>query len=453
MKEPPPKKIATIRIAHSSDWHVGKKLYGRGREHEYHSFFEWLPGCLAAQAADVLIIAGDIFDTTTPSHVAQEQYFDALAAVRRQCRHVVVVAGNHDSPLLLASPSALLGELGIHIVGGGFDAPKSGEANDAPDHVLVLRTPDGTPELIVCAVPFLRDSDVRKAQFGESAEDKQRELTAGISAHYRQVAERAASINRELVQAGGRAVPVVATGHLFVRGGKTGDGVRDLYIGGLGEIGTETFPLLPQVRQAAGDDVGFDYVALGHLHLPQDVGGGGRIRYSGAPLQMGFGEVGQQKSLTFIDLPPPIDAVDVSDFAVQEVPIPCFQRLAKLSGELADIVHELERLIQLDESCWVEIEVAATESPQALKQQLTDMVEGTSVEVLKLGIAQTAEQILRREEMVETLAELDHFAVFAQLVGARMSEHSPHLEKEEEERQQRLHATFRELVQLVENAP
>ncbi|MGP4849487.1 hypothetical protein ACTXGQ_35660, partial [Marinobacter sp. 1Y8] len=121
-------------------------------------------------------------------------------------------------------------------------------------------------------------------------DSKDASVISGICAHYDAVATISKDHQQAIAKAHNRHIPIIATGHLFASGGSTttDDGVRDLYIGNLGKISAEMF------------DECFDYVALGHLHVPQRVGGREHIRYSGSPIAMGFGEAKQQKQVLLI---------------------------------------------------------------------------------------------------------------------------------------------------------
>src|SRR5690554_5146472 len=135
-----------MKLLHTSDWHLGRTLYGRKRYDEFAAFLDWLAAAIVEHEVDVLLVAGDIFDTCTPSNRAQALYYDFLYRVAASpCRHVVVVAGNHDSPTFLNAPRALLKALHVHVIGSACD--------DLADEVLVLHDLAGEPELIVCAVP------------------------------------------------------------------------------------------------------------------------------------------------------------------------------------------------------------------------------------------------------------------------------------------------------------
>ena len=295
-----------LTLLHTSDWHLGRRLYGKPRYDEFKQFLDWQLQTLREQKVDVLLIAGDIFDTTAPSNQAQNLYYDFLSQVcDTDCRHVIIVAGNHDSASFLEAPKQLLKAFNIHIIGSMTDTPT--------DEVITLSDKSEQPELIVMAVPYLRDRDVRTVGHGERLEDKERKLTQGIKAHYAQIADIAIAQQAQLHAKYKRSIPIVATGHLFTVGGQTmeGDGVRDLYVGSLGSIGAEIFH--PQI----------DYVALGHLHIPQAVGGQPHIRYAGSPIAMGFGESRQQKQVHLLrfDANPDLLSQPLQTLTLQKKPL------------------------------------------------------------------------------------------------------------------------------------
>ena len=130
-----------LKLLHTSDWHLGRALFGRKRYAEFEAFLDWLAETLERQGIDVLLVAGDVFDTGTPSNRAQELYYRFLCRVASSsCRHVVLIAGNHDSPTFLDAPRELLRALDVHVVGG------AAENQDPADEVLVLRGERGDPE-------------------------------------------------------------------------------------------------------------------------------------------------------------------------------------------------------------------------------------------------------------------------------------------------------------------
>ena len=377
-----------MKLLHTSDWHLGRTLYGRRRYEEFEAFLNWQVATIKQQGIDVLLIAGDIFDTTAPSNRAQQLYYRFLCEVAASdCRHVVIIAGNHDSPSFLNAPRELLLALNVHVIGNS--------AADLQDEVLLLRDGQGTPELIVCAVPYLRDRDIRQVEAGESVTDKERKLLDGIRGHYAAVAELAEQQRASL----GVDIPIVATGHLFTAGGQTvdGDGVRDLYVGSLAHITSGVFAPC------------FDYVALGHLHVPQKVNGSEIIRYSGSPLPMGFGEARQKKSLCQVTF----DMTDTQRRTrVELLDIPVFQALERVSGDWAAISSRLLELAATNSSAWLEVIYQGEEIITDLREQLDAAIAGTQMEILRVKNSRIIDRVLGQIHEQETLDDLDVNEVF-----------------------------------------
>lgn len=385
----------TLNVLHTSDWHLGRRLYGHTRYDEFTQFLAWLYDTLCTQDIDVLIVAGDIFDTMTPSNKAQQLYYQFLARIAQSpecpCRHVIIVAGNHDSPSLLDAPKHLLKQLNVHVVGAATD--------NLEDEVITLKDAKGNPRAIILAIPYLRDRDIRISLPAQSSEDKNAQLVAGIQTHYQNACNIAKQQLAHHQQSHPTATPpLIATGHLYASGATTtaDDGVRELYIGTLGHINADIF------------DKDIDYVALGHLHVPQRVGGHEHIRYSGSPIAMGFGEAKQSKQVvkvSFTGHKPCIKTLNV----------PTFQRLAQIKGNLSHIKIELKKLVKEKTSIWVEIFYDGTDDAiqTNLHQQLNDLIKGSNVQLLKIFNQQSFDKILRQQgERIEHLHELDETEVF-----------------------------------------
>jgi len=377
-------KLPPLKLLHTSDWHIGRTLYGRKRYEEFESFLTWLAETVQQNEIDALLVAGDVFDTSAPSNRAQELYYRFLCRVAASsCRHVVLIAGNHDSPSFLNAPKELLKALDVHVVGSSTESPE--------DEVLVLRNDQDTPELIVCAVPYLRDRDIRVAEAGESVEDKERKLIDGIRAHYAAVAALAEQKQEEL----GMDIPIVAMGHLFTAGGQTvdGDGVRELYVGSLAHVTAGIFPAC------------FNYLALGHLHVPQEVNGSKTIRYSGSPLPMGFGEAKQQKSVCQVEF-------HSTAASVQLIDVPVFQKLERVKGDWESISSRMLELSATDFQGWVEVIYEGEEVIGDLRERLETAVSGTGVEILQIKNNRIIERVLGQIHEEETLDDLDVNDVF-----------------------------------------
>lgn len=372
-----------MKILHTADWHIGRTLYKRKRYDEFKAFLKWLTKTIQDEAVDVLLIAGDIFDTTTPSNRSQELYYHFLSTLTNTCcQHVVVIAGNHDSPTFIDAPKQVLKALNVHVVGSVTENPE--------DEVLVLDN-----KLIICAVPYLRDRDIRLAEPGETLEDKEKKLIQGIHTHYQAVCEVAEEKRKECKP----ETPLIAMGHLFTAGGETvdGDGVRELYVGSLAHVTGAIFP------------TNIDYLALGHLHVPQKVNNSEIMRYSGSPIPMGFGEAKQTKYVCLAEF-------NGREANVQTMTVPTFQQLEQIKGSLNEISA---RIIELKEStAWLEIVYDGEEVIGNLRETLEEMTFDTNLEILRIQNTRVIDRMLNSVEKEETLDDLDENEVFERCLKA-----------------------------------
>ncbi|MEN8179993.1 MAG: exonuclease SbcCD subunit D C-terminal domain-containing protein [Pseudomonadota bacterium] len=379
-----------MKVLHTSDWHIGRTLYGRKRYAEFEAFLIWLAETIQQNEVDALLVAGDIFDTSAPSNRAQGLYYRFLCQVAASnCRHVVVIAGNHDSPSFLNAPKELLRALDVHVIGSACENPEN--------EVLVLADEQGSSELIVCAVPYLRDRDIRVAEAGESIEDKERKLIEGIRSHYADVAALAEQKRTDL----GAEIPIIAMGHLFIAGGQTvdGDGVRELYVGSLAHVTAGIFP------------ENLDYLALGHLHVPQKVDGSEVMRYSGSPLPMGFGEAKQQKSVCLIEFVS-------TEAAVQLIDVPVFQKLERIQGDWDRISSRILELSVSGSQAWLEVVYAGDEVIGDLRERLDASISGSKMEILRVKNKRIIDRILGQIHDEESLDDLNVNDVFERCLAA-----------------------------------
>lgn len=405
-----------MKILHTSDWHLGRALYGRKRTAEFEHFLDWLLKTITQEHVDILLVAGDVFDTGTPGNTAQALYYRFLHRVAASCcRHVVIIAGNHDSPSFLNAPRELLKALDVHVVGSPAEGLGNALGDELCDELLVLHDAQGNPEMIVCAVPYLRDRDIRTAEAGESIADKERKLIEGIRNHYAGIV----SLARQKQAALGADLPVVAMGHLFTAGGKTveGDGVRELYVGSLAHVAANIFP----------DDLA--YVALGHLHVPQQVGDSGSVRYSGSPLPMGFGEAKQQKSVVIVEFFSPETASGAQSSEqtagwrewslIKLIPVPVFQKLERIQGDLTQILSRIRELAENDTQVWLEViyEGDTVAAAGGLRQHLDEAVSGTQLDILCVKNSRAMNRAMHRTCEQETLDDLNVRDVFARCLA------------------------------------
>ena len=377
-----------MKILHTSDWHLGRSLYGRSRYQEHSAFLDWLVECINQQEINLLIVAGDIFDSSTPSNRAQELYYSFLFRVSSSCcSHVVIIGGNHDSPTFLNAPKALLQVLNVHVIGAKTENPA--------DEVIILRNEEHQPAAIICAVPYLRDRDLRTVEAGESVHDKNARLINGLKGHYTAVCTIAEQQQDAFGKEGFPAVPIIATGHLFTANGKTveGDGVRDLYVGSLACIEAALFPS------------SINYLALGHLHVPQRIKDADNIRYCGSPIPMGFGEAQQTKQVLVVQF-------GTGKPIIREVPVPCFQELVRITGSLEDILKKLVELKSTGSGAWLEIEHTGKEMAADLRDRIDEALLDSDMEIRLLKNRRLTDKILRSQYANETLDDLDENDVF-----------------------------------------
>lgn len=311
-----------MKILHTSDWHIGQKLYGKDRYDEFQFFLNQLLDIINDQQIELLLVSGDIFDVPHPSNEALRLYYHFLSQLQNtSCRQTIITGGNHDSIYTLNAPKYILESLNVNVVGG---VPEKFE-----DQVIDVKNQDGELVLQVAAVPFLRDKDLRKSQAGEDSESKEKAFRNGIVAHY-----------QSIIQYLDTKVPSIAMGHLFAIGVSTSESERDIHVGNLGAVGSNDFS--PQ----------FNYVALGHIHKPQKVGGNEMIRYSGSPLPLSFSERKDQKSVVVLSL------VDNQLKLEQVLPLQIKNELILVKGDLDEVKM---RLLKLEEaaqySFWIEVEV------------------------------------------------------------------------------------------------
>jgi exonuclease SbcD len=325
-----------VRILHTSDWHLGQLFYQYDRTEEHERFLDWLLETLSTERADALLIAGDVFDHANPSAIAHRLFYRFLTDARTRNPHlsIVVVSGNHDSPGRLEAPSPFCDALGITVVGQVPRRPEGGV--DASRLVVPLRDRTGGVAAWCLAVPFLRTgdlpttgADVATPEDPAGAPVSTRgPYAAGVARIYHHALEAALSVRRD-----GQAI--IALGHCSVEGGILSlESERPILAGGLDALTSDVF---------SGH---LAYVALGHLHRPQQVGDETRLRYSGSPMPLSFAEIDYPHQVVRVDL----DGDALTD--VRPIPVPRFAPLLRVPKEPAppDEVLAALRSLRLPET-------------------------------------------------------------------------------------------------------
>ena len=381
-----------MRIIHTSDWHLGQNFYSKSRAAEHSAFLDWLLTSAQAHEVDAIIVAGDIFDTGSPPSYARELYNRFVVQLQQTGCQLVVLAGNHDSVATLNESRDILAFLKTTVVASAGHAP------------FILPQRDGTPGAIFCPVPFLRPRERVTSQAGHSSGEKQQLLLSAISDYYQQQYEAACALR------GDRPLPIVASGHLTTVGASKSDAVRDIYIGTLEAFPASHFPPV-------------DYIALGHIHRAQKIGGSEHIRYSGSPIALSFDETGKSKS---------VNLVTFSDGHLSEVhplTVPVTQPLAVLKGDFASISEQLTQWRDAPQEpvVWLDIEITSDEYLHDIQRKIQAQTEDLPVEVLLVRRSRAQRERILAGERRETLSELQVEEVFARRLAQETLEEAQQL--------------------------
>ena len=350
-----------MRLFHTSDWHLGQSLHGQERDFEHAAFLAWLLARLGERQPDVLLIAGDIFDTVNPPVKAQERLYDFIVHAHEQqpALTIVMIAGNHDSGSRFELPAPLMRRLRTHALGrvvwlddGQLDSER-----------LLIPLPDasGAVKAWCLALPFLRPAEVTGATLGD-------DYIKGI-AHVHERLIAAAEAKRQPGQA------LIAISHAHMAGGSVSvDSERSLVIGSAEALPASLF----------GDSI--SYVALGHLHKPQQVNGESRIRYSGSPIPLSFSEVDYPHQVLEIHcdgeqllsvephlIPRAVDLIRLGPVRLQEV----LEKLAELP--------QVDLLANLTHQPWLEVRVILDEPQPDLRQQIETALQNKAVRLVRIG--------------------------------------------------------------------
>ncbi|MEI6898082.1 MAG: exonuclease subunit SbcD [Psychromonas sp.] len=368
-----------MKILHTSDWHLGQHFMMKSREAEHHAFLSWLIEVVMRQSVDALIVAGDIFDSASPPSYARKLYSDFIVNLQKAgCTQLVIVSGNHDSVAVLNESKSLLSVLNVSVLAG---------LNENLSAHLVTVKDKQNNSAIICALPFLRATDVMSSESGSSTSKKQMDLQQGIAQTYQDIYQLA------LTQASTHHLPILATGHLTAVGCSVSDSVREIYIGSLTAFPASLFPA-------------FDYIALGHLHRCQKVQKSEHIRYSGSPIALSFDEAKHEKRIIIVEFN------EVSILTTTEMTIPNFQKLTVIKGDLETVKAELILLIESGQSVWVEVKIQQSFYLSDVQTQLHDLVANTDIEILKITTPKIDENSQWQEDHIETLDQLTPQALF-----------------------------------------
>jgi len=281
-----------MKILHSSDWHIGRTFHGNPTLSHLTEVLSALVQVVRDEQIDVVVVAGDIFDSATPAADSYDVLTAALRGVREAGAQVVVTSGNHDSATRLGFNSGFTGLAGVHIV----------TRHDQLDHPISIADEFGPVHFY--GIPYLEPSIVRSAYPGVELRSHEQVLDFAMG-----------RVRADLAQRGGRSVVL---SHAFIADVPASEGLeRDITAGGLDVVPLSTFD-------------GPDYIALGHIHGRAELSV--RARYSGAPLHYSFSEAGKPRGAWLVRL----DADGLEHVDWIELPVP--RQLVVLTGELEHLL-------------------------------------------------------------------------------------------------------------------
>ena len=345
-----------MKIIHTADWHLGQTFFGYERYREHEVFLNWLCDVIKEREIDLLLIAGDIFDSPNPSAEAQRMFYSFLTKITNENKElqIILTAGNHDSAARLEAPNSLLGVFNttisgvVHYKNDGIDY----------DRMIVPLKKGGC----CLAVPYLRSSDLPEAE----------NYSEGVALLYNELYRRAKEMGHS---------PVVAMGHLQASGAEVsvGDSSEYAIIGGMEGI------------DAQFANEGIIYTALGHLHREQQVHKRANVRYSGAPLPMSFAEKKNSQSVTQI-------IIDSEGCDISLIPFDVPVKLKSVPSKAAPIEDVVRALAELpdgkinDNSPFLEVNILVKTVDPTLRQQIEDALVGKSVRLARIVATSTAIQ-------------------------------------------------------------
>lgn len=352
-----------MRILHTSDWHIGATLKGQSRMSEQYAVFAELVDVAREHKPDLVIVAGDLFETAAPSAPAQKLLVRTLSALRATGADVIAIAGNHDHGAALDALRGWADAAGITL---------RGTIGSAADHLISGRTAGG--ESWRCAaLPFVSQRyavratelfELTAAETGQSYTDHLRRLVAALSV----------SFDRDSVN--------LITGHLTVVGGKLGGGEREAHTVADYTVPSTIFP--PETH----------YVALGHLHRRQKINAGCPVHYSGGPVAVDFGEETYTPGVLLVDV-----GVD-TPAEVTHVPLSEAVPLRTLRGDLDEL-----RKADVDPRAWLRVYVKE-KSRAGLRDEVQELFPRALTIQIDPSVADSASRQVRPSRAGRTPRQL-----------------------------------------------
>jgi len=353
-----------MKILHTADWHLGQLFHEFDRTYEHQQFLKWLIQILQEEQIDVLLISGDIFDLSNPASASVKMFYTFLNSATKSNPdlQIIVTAGNHDSATRLETPRPFLESTNIHIIG----LIERNEENVIDYNKLVIPLPDslGAIKVWCLAIPFLRMGDYPNVTESSNA------YAEGVNTFYKEAYDHALYKKKE-------GQVIIAMGHLLAYNAEVTDLDKSerLIMGGVECISATAFH----------EDI--KYVALGHLHKAQRIGGKEHIRYSGSPIPMSFSELNYKHQVIVFE----IEDNDITNLRSLEVPLSVpLQRLPLTHKPLDEVLSILDRLplteTDKDLAPYLEVRVLLNGPEPALRHKIETILADKKVRLAKIDV-------------------------------------------------------------------
>lgn len=353
-----------IRILHTADWHIGQLFHEYDRSYEHRQFLDWLLNTLSEEQVDVLLVSGDVFDSSNPSAASIRMFYTFLNQSAKQNPHlqIIVTAGNHDSASRLESPKPLLESSNIHIV--GIVEKDDNGVVDYGKICIPLKDKEGHTEAWCIVAPFLRLGDY------PSIPDAANPYADGVTAFYKEAYSCAASMKEP-------GQSIIAMGHLHAQQAEVGDidKMERLIMGGVECISATAF------------NDAIRYVALGHIHKAQRIGGKEHIRYSGSPLPMSFSETNYKHQVVIFD----IEDDTIDNLKTLEIPVSVpLMKVPSVHSALAEALASLSQLKAFEgdphTAPYLEARVLLDGPEPGLRHKIESALDGKNYRLAKIDV-------------------------------------------------------------------
>ncbi len=391
-----------IKILHTADWHIGQTFHEYDRSFEHQQFLDWLVTTMKEKEIDLLLISGDVFDLSNPSAASVKMFYTFLreGLKANPDLQIIITAGNHDSASRLESPKPLLESSNIHII-GLVEKMEDGSIN-YEKLVIPIKDKVGDIKAWCMAVPFLRMGDYPVIP------DCGNPYAEGVAKLYNDIYQ-VGSAKRQSGQS------IICMGHLHTQKAEITelDKTERLIMGGVECISAAAFP----------EDI--KYVALGHIHKAQKIGGNDHIRYCGSPIPMSFSELNYKHQVIVFNL----DEESISNLELIEVPLAVkLLRVPSKNSKLAEVISALDQIssssANRELAPYLEVRVLLDGPEPGLRHKIETALIGKYVRLAKIDVKYPVSQTAEKDTELageDQLQELKPVEVFSKLYQSKFN--------------------------------